>query len=101
MMDQESYLNELDRPLFKPKNRQKNIGYLTLNFFTLDMGLFMLSAPMMGWIDYESQTLATAYMFGSFSQYIIGFYDLYSGITSISFMMDFICSFVFHLLLHI
>ena len=52
MMDQESYLNELDRPPFKPKNRQKNIGYLTVNFFTLDMGLFMLSAPMMGWIDY-------------------------------------------------
>ena len=62
MMDQESYLNELDRPPFKPKNRQKNIGYLTVNFFTLDMGLFMLSAPMMGWIDYESQTLATTYL---------------------------------------
>ena len=60
-----------------------------MNFFALAMGLFMVSAPMMGWIDYESPTLGTAYMFGGFCQYLIGFYDFYSGRTLISFM-DFI-----------
>ena len=91
MMDHDSYLNELDRIPFPTINyRQKiNIGYSVVNFFALAMGLFMVSAPMMGWIDYESPTLGTAYMFGGFCQYLIGFYDFYSGRTLISFM-DFI-----------
>ena len=93
MMDQESYLNELDRIPFPTINyyQKVNIGYSTVNFFALAMGLFMTSAPMMGWIDYESPTLATVYMFGGFCQYIIGFYDFYTGRTLISFM-DFIFS---------
>ena len=93
MMDQESYLNELDRiPFPTIKYRPKlNIGYSVVNFFVLAMGLFMLSAPMMGWIGYESPTLGTAYMFGGFCQYIVGFYDFYCGRTLISFM-DFIFS---------
>jgi hypothetical protein len=83
----------LDRIPFPTINyyQKVNIGYSTVNFFALAMGLFMVSAPMMGWIDYESPTLATVYMFGGFCQYIIGFYDFYTGRTLISFM-DFIFS---------
>ncbi len=67
MMDQKSYLKEFDRSPFQPKNRpQKNIGYSVVNFFALDMGLFMLSASMMGWRGNESPTLATTYMFEVF-----------------------------------
>jgi len=91
MMDLESYLNELNRVPFPTINyRQKlNLGLSTVNFFALAMGLYMLSAPMMGWIDYESPTLGTAYMFGGFCEYLIGFYDWYQGRTMLSFV-DFI-----------
>jgi hypothetical protein len=93
-MDQESYLNELDRIPFPTINyRQKiNYGLSVVNFFALAMGLFMMSAPMMGWIGYESPSLGTAYMFGGFCEYIIGFYDWYAGRTMISFI-DFILAF--------
>ena len=49
----------------------------------------MIAAPMMGWIDYQSPTLGTAYMFGGFCEYIIGFYDWYAGRSTLSFV-DFI-----------
>jgi len=90
-MDLESYLNELNRVPFPTINyRQKlNLGLSTVNFFALAMGLYMLSAPMMGWIDYESPTLGIAYMFGGFCEYLIGFYDWYQGRTMLSFV-DFI-----------
>jgi len=90
-MDLESYLNELNRVPFPTINyRQKlNLGLSTVNFFALAMGLYMLSAPMMGWIDYESPTLGTSYMFGGFCEYLIGFYDWYQGRTMLSFV-DFI-----------
>ena len=90
-MDQESYLNEIDRIPFPTINyRQKiNYGLSVVNFFALAMGLFMFSAPMMGWIGYESPTLGTAYMFGGYCEYIIGFYDWYSGRSLLSFV-DFI-----------
>ena len=90
-MDLESYLNELNRVPFPTINyRQKlNLGLSTVNFFALAMGLYMLTAPMMGWIDYQSPTLGTAYMFGGFCQYLIGFYDWYQGRTMLSFV-DFI-----------
>ena len=91
MMDLESYLNELNRVPFPTINyRQKlNLGLSTVNFFALAMGLYMLTAPMMGWIDYQSPTLGTAYMFGGFCQYLIGFYDWYQGRSMLSFI-DFI-----------
>ena len=91
MMDQASYLNELDRLPFPTLNyrEQINLGLSTVNFFAMAMGLFMIAAPMMGWIDYESPTLGTAYMFGGFCEYLIGFYDWYQGRTMLSFI-DFI-----------
>ena len=91
MMDQVSYLNELDRINFPTINyRSKiNLGLSVVNFFGMAMGLFMMSAPMMGGIGYESPSLGTAYMFGGFCQYLIGFYDWFQGRTMLSFI-DFV-----------
>ena len=90
-MDLESYLNEIDRVNF-PQIRyreKRNLGLSVVNFFAQAMGLYMISAPMMGWIDYESPTLGTAYMFGGFCEYLIGYYDWYIGRSMLSFI-DFI-----------
>ena len=91
MMDQESYLNELDRVPFPTITyREKlNLCLSTVNFFAMAMGLFMMAAPMMGWIDYESPSLGTAYMFGGYCEYLIGYYDWYQGRSMLSFI-DFI-----------
>ena len=91
MMDQVSYLNELDRIPFPTINyRPKiNLGLSVVNFFGMAMGLFMMSAPMMGWIDYQSPSLGTAYMYGGFCEYLIGFYDWFQGRTMLSFI-DFV-----------
>ena len=91
MMDQVSYLNELDRITFPTINyRSKiNLGLSVVNFFGMAMGLFMMAAPMMGWIGYESPSLGTAYMYGGYCEYLIGFYDWYQGRTMLSFI-DFI-----------
>ena len=90
-MDIDSYLNEIDRTPFPiiTYREKLNLGLSVVNFFGMAMGLFMFAAPMMGWIDYESPTLGTAYMFGGFCEYLIGFYDWYQGRTMLSFV-DFI-----------
>ena len=90
-MDQVSYLNELDRINFPTINyRSKiNLGLSVVNFFGMAMGLFMMAAPMMGWIGYESPSLGTAYMYGGYCEYLIGFYDWFQGRTMLSFI-DFI-----------
>ena len=90
-MDLDSYLNEIDRTPFPiiTYREKLNSGLSVVNFFGMAMGLFMLAAPMMGWIDYESPTLGTAYMFGGFCEYLIGFYDWYQGRSMLSFI-DFI-----------
>ena len=91
MMDYEGYISELDKIPFPTINyRQKlNLGLSTVNFFAMAFGLYMLSAPMMGWIDYQTPTLGTAYMFGGICNYLIGFYDWYQGRSVLSFI-DFI-----------
>ena len=91
MIDQAAYLLELDKMQLPMINYYKtvNFGYSVPNFFALAMGLYMFSAPMMGWIDYESPTLGTALMFGGICNYLIGFYDWYQGRTMLSFV-DFI-----------
>ena len=91
MMDLDSYLNEIDRIPFPTITymERPNLGLSVVNFFGMAMGLFLIAAPMMRWIDYESPSLGTAYMFGGFCEYLIGFYDWYMGRTMLSFI-DFI-----------
>jgi len=91
MIDREAYLLELDKMVLPTVHYHQNVnfGLSTVNFFGLAMGLFMMSAPMMGWIDYESPSLSTAFFFGGICEYLIGFYDWYQGRTMLSFI-DFI-----------
>jgi succinate-acetate transporter protein len=91
MIDHDAYLLELDKLRLPMINyhQKVNIGLSVVNFFGLAMGLFMMAAPMMGWIDYQSPTLGTALMFGGICQYLIGFYDWYQGRSMLSFI-DFI-----------
>ena len=91
MIDQAAYLLELNKLRLPIVNYHQtvNFGFSIVNFFGLAMGLYMFSAPMMGWIDYESPTLGTALMFGGICEYLIGFYDWYQGRTMLSFV-DFI-----------
>ena len=91
MIDHEAYLLELDKLRLPMVNYHQNVnfGLSVANFFGLAMGLYMFAAPLMGWIDYESPTLGTAYMFGGICEYLIGFYDWYAGRTMLSFV-DFI-----------
>ena len=88
MIDQAAYLLELDKMSLPTVNYHylTNLGLSSVNFFGLAFGLYMLSAPMMGWIEYESPTLATCLMFGGICQYLIGFYDWYMGRTMLSFL---------------
>ena len=91
MIDHDAYLLELDKlrlPMINYHQRV-NIGLSVVNFFGLAMGLFMMAAPMMGWIDYQSPSLGTALMYGGICQYLIGFYDWYQGSSMLSFV-DFI-----------
>ena len=96
MMDYQGYISELDKIPFPTINYRQRIhlGFSVVNFFALAMTLFMVSAPMMGWIGYETPTLGTAYMFGGFGLYLMGFYDWYTHDTLISFL-DFIFSLLF------
>ena len=66
MIDREAYILALDKLALPIVNYHQvvNFGYSVVNFFGLAMGLFMMAAPMMGWIDYESPSLGTALMFG-------------------------------------
>ena len=91
MYDYDSYLVQLDKLRFPLINYHQNVnfGLSVVNFFGMAIGLFMLAAPMMGWIDYLSPTLGTALMFGGICEYLIGFYDWYAGRTMLSFV-DFI-----------
>ena len=91
MIDREAYLLELDKLVLPTVHYHQNVnfGLSTVNFFGLAMGLFMMAAPMMGWIDYESPSLSTAYFWGGICEYLIGFYDWYQGRTMLSFI-DFI-----------
>ena len=91
MIDHEAYLLELDKLRLPMINyhQKVNFGLSVVNFFGLAMGLFMMAAPMMGWIDYQSPSLGTALMYGGICQYLIGFYDWYQGRSMLSFI-DFI-----------
>ena len=66
MIDREAYILALDKLTLPMINYHQvvNCGLSTVNFFGLAMGLFMMAAPLMGWIDYESPSLGTALMFG-------------------------------------
>ena len=77
----EEHLVELDSLKFLPFNykRLPNYNPSSANIFGMSFGLFMIAAPMMGWIDYNSPTLGSILCFGGICEYIIGFFNWYDG----------------------
>ena len=71
-------LDGLDFPIFNYK-RNQNFAMTPANIFAMAFGLYMIAAPMMGWIDYNSPTLASCLCFGGICEYLIGFYNWYEG----------------------
>lgn len=56
------------------------------HIFGMAFGLFMIAAPMMKWIDYESPSLGAAFGLGGVCEYVMGFFDWYRGRTVQSFV---------------
>ena len=55
----------------------------------MGFGFFMLAAPMMGWIDFNSPTLGSILCFGGICEYLIEFYNWHQG-RGLQCFMDFI-----------
>ncbi len=71
-------LDNLPFPIFNYK-RHPNCAITPANIFAMAFGLYMIAAPMMGWIDYNSPSLASCLCFGGICEYLIGFYNWYEG----------------------
>ena len=87
-MDHIVELETLRFPVFNYR-RNPNYAQNASNIWGMGFGLFMIAAPMMGWIDYNSPTLASILCFGGICEYISGFFNWYEGAALQSFM-DFI-----------
>ena len=61
---------------YKPK---PNFATCSANIWGMAFGLYMLAAPMMGWINYNSPTLGSILCFGGICEYIIGIYNWHEG----------------------
>ena len=88
-MDQQIIeLDSLRFPVFNYK-RHSNLAITPANLFAMAFGLYMIAAPMMGWIDFNSPTLGSALCFGGICEYLIGFYNWYEG-RAIQSFIDFV-----------
>ena len=79
-------------PTFNIK-RTANLAIAPVNYFGMAFGLFMLAAPMMGWISYRSPTLGAILCFGGICEYIFGILNWYEYRTIQSFI-DFVFAFL-------
>ena len=86
-------LDGLQFPVFNYK-RHPNLALTPTNYFALAFGLYMITAPMMNWIDYNSPSLASALCFAGICEYLMGFYTWYDGRPLQSFM-DFVFGLLF------
>ena len=86
-------LDSLQFPVFNYK-RHPNLALTPTNYFALSFGLYMITAPMMNWIDYNSPSLASALCFAGICEYLMGFYTWYDGRPLQSFM-DFVFGLLF------
>ncbi len=86
-------LDNLQFPVFNYK-RHPNLALTPTNYFALAFGLYMITAPMMNWIDYNSPSLGSALCFAGICEYLMGFYTWYDGRPLQSFM-DFVFGLLF------
>lgn len=69
--------------------RTTYLGVAPAHIIGMAFGLFMIAAPMMGWIDFESPSLGAAFGLGGLCEYIMGFFDWYKG-RSVQSFVDFV-----------
>lgn len=69
--------------------RTTNLAAANANIFGMAFSIFMLSAPLMGWFDFESPTLGIVAAFGGLCEYAIGIYDWYEQ-RSVQSFIDFV-----------
>ena len=92
-MEQIVELDSLKVPVFNYK-RQPTLALTPVNLFALAFGLYMVTAPMMSWIDYNSPSLGIILCFAGICEYLVGFYNWFDGRALQSFM-DFIFGLLF------
>ena len=85
-LTQEAYLYSLSTIAYPTINYRRTafFGLSVVDFWAAAYSLFMMAAPMMGWIHYETPSLASAFWFGGLCEYIHGFYNWYQGRTILS-----------------
>lgn len=88
-------LIELDKMRFPISHirRTSKLARAPANIFGMAFGLFMLAAPLMDWIGFESPTLGACFAFAGICEYIIGIFNWYEGRTVQSFV-DFVFGFL-------
>ena len=92
----EQHFVELDSLQFHPFNYRRacTFALTPANIFGMAFGLFMLSCPMMGWIDYNSPTLGSMLCFGGVCEYLCGFYNWHEG-RGVQSFIDFVYGLLF------
>ena len=73
-------------------------GEIPVNSFGLAISLFMLSLPLLEWLDFNSPIFAVTQIFGGICEYIFGIFNWYQGKTILCFI-DFIFG-LLHLLIY-
>lgn len=71
-----------------------SLAAVPVQLWAIAAGLFMACAPMCGWVEYLSPTVATVQCFAGFVLYLIGFFDWYQGRCVLA-TVDFICGLMF------
>lgn len=95
-LTRDQFLIDLEKLRFPVVNYRRTayLGYSVLDFWGLALALFMLAAPMCGWIHYESPTLSVAFWVGGICLYIHGIFNWYQGRSMLS-VIDFIFGLLF------
>lgn len=70
-------LDNLNFPRLNNKKKTSDFSLSSSKYFSYAFGLFMLSAPMIGWIDEKSATISVLLCIGGICEYIFGLYNFY------------------------
>ena len=75
-----THLISLDSLIFTQSNIKKKISDFSIspsNYLNIAFGLFMLSVPMIGWIEEKSAPISAILCIGGICEYIFGIYYFY------------------------
>ena len=75
-----THLISLDSLIFTQSNIKKKVSDFSIspsNYLNIAFGLFMLSVPMIGWIEEKSTPISAILCIGGICEYIFGIYYFY------------------------